>query len=234
MRIFLVFKYDGSYFNGFQRQKNVRSVQKDIEESLSNIYNKEIEIKGAGRTDAKVHANGQTATADVPYYIDDLKDMLNMELKNIIIKKIKVVDDDFHARFSAKGKVYLYKIKLNTKGTNPYYLCLKNVDVDKMKETSKLFIGTHNFINFVSGSREDYTSTIHSIKFFKCFNYLLIYFDGVGFYRYMVRNLVGAMIDVGKGKTSISVVKKMIEDPTYRKQLSTALPQGLYLQKVKY
>jgi tRNA pseudouridine38-40 synthase len=228
------FRYDGSLFSGFQRQNKDRSVQKDIEDVLTSIYGEKIVIKGAGRTDAGVHALGQTATFDVPYYIEQLKDILNEQLSDIVIKRLKVVDEDFHARFSAIGKIYLYKIKLNSKGKNPYYICLKNVDINKMKEVAKLFVGTHNFKNFVSGERDDYETVIKSIKFYKVFNYMTIKFEGVGFYRYMVRNLVGAMIDVGKGKVEIEEVKNMLEHPEKTKQLSTALPNGLYLYKVLY
>lgn len=234
MRIFMEFRYDGSLFSGFQRQNKDRSVQKDIEDVLTSIYGEKIVIKGAGRTDAGVHALGQTATFDVPYYIEQLKDILNEQLSDIVIKRLKVVDEDFHARFSAIGKIYLYKIKLNSKGKNPYYICLKNVDINKMKEVAKLFVGTHNFKNFVSGERDDYETVIKSIKFYKVFNYMTIKFEGVGFYRYMVRNLVGAMIDVGKGKVEIEEVKNMLEHPEKTKQLSTALPNGLYLYKVLY
>ncbi len=234
MRIMIIFRYDGSRFSGFQRQNKVRSVQKDIEDVLTNIYKEDIQIKGAGRTDVGVHALGQTATFDVPYYIDNLKSIMNDQLLDIEIKKLSVVDDEFHARFSAKGKIYLYKIKLNSKDKSPYYISLKNIDVDKMKEVSKLFLGKHNFKNFVSGEREDYETVINSIKFYRFLNYMTIRFEGVGFYRYMVRNLVGAMIDVGKGKATYEDIQKMLEHPEKTKQLSTALPNGLYLYKVLY
>lgn len=234
MRILIEFRYDGSMFSGFQRQNKDRSVQKDIEDTLASIYGEKIDIKGAGRTDAGVHALGQTATFDVPYYIEQLRSILNEKLSDIEIKKLKVVDDDFHARFSAIGKVYLYKIKLNSKGKNPYYICLKDIDIDKMKEVANVFVGTHNFKNFVSGERDNYETVIKSIKFYKVFNYMTIRFEGAGFYRYMVRNLVGAMIDAGKGKVTVDEVKSMLDHPEQHKQLSTALPNGLYLYKVLY
>ena len=174
MRLFIKIKYDGSKFCGFQRQKKVKSVQKEIEEVLSHYYDMDIKIKGAGRTDAGVHALGQTATFDVPYFKRDLKTYMNKNLNNIKVKKVSIVSDDFHARFSAKGKIYLYKIKLNTKGKDPYYLKVKNVDIKKMKMVSKLFIGEHDFKNFVSGSRDDYKTLIYNIKFYRFFNTLII------------------------------------------------------------
>lgn len=234
MRLFIKIKYDGSKFCGFQRQKKVKSVQKEIEEVLSHYYDMDIKIKGAGRTDAGVHALGQTATFDAPYFKRDLKTYMNKNLNNIKVKKVSIVSDDFHARFSAKGKIYLYKIKLNTKGKDPYYLKVKNVDIKKMKMVSKLFIGEHDFKNFVSGSRDDYKTVIYNIKFYCFFNTLIIKFVGAGFFRYMVRNLVGAMLDVGRGKKTIGYVKDMLLYPDEEKQLSTVLPNGLYLYKVLY
>ena len=200
MRLMLICKYDGSKFSGFQRQKSFRSVQGDIENALELIYKEKIPIKGAGRTDAGVHALGQTATFDVPYYLPELKMLLNNEIEDITIKNIKVVDDQFHARFNSIGKVYLYKIRINSKEKNLYYTSLKNVDISKMKSVAKLFVGKHNFKNFVSGERSSYETIIYDIKFYRLFNYITIVFKGAGFYRYMVRNLVGAMIDVGRGK----------------------------------
>lgn len=234
MRLMIEFSYDGSKFHGFQRQNNCRSVQGDIENTLSIIYNTNIEIKGAGRTDVGVHAFGQTATFDVNYHVSGLKKQLNSLLKDIKIKKIFKVDDSFHARFSAKGKIYIYKIKLESKAQSPYFISLYNVDIKKMKEVAKLFVGKHDFSNFASGEKENFETFIYSIKFIKRSNFLYIKFKGAGFYRYMVRNLVGAMIDVGRGKRKIEEVKEAIENPDIKKQFSTALPNGLYLSKVLY
>ena len=234
MRLFMIISYDGSKFNGFQRQKSGRTIQNEIEESLSKYYNESICIKGAGRTDASVHAFGQTASFDVPYYKSDLKKYLNNSLLDIKIKKIKVVSDDFHARFSAKGKIYTYKLKLNTRVKSPYFLGVTNVNLKKMKEVSIVFLGAHNFKNFVSGSRQSYDTYIDSIKFYRFFNNVYIRFKGCGFYRYMVRNLVGAMLDVGRGRVSIDEVSVMLNNPDKKRQLSTAIPNGLYLNKVLY
>ena len=137
-RIFIEFSYDGSKFHGFQRQNNLRSVQKEIEETLESIFNTKIEIKGAGRTDAKVHALGQTATFDIPHKINNLKQELNKRLKDIKIITCKEVPEDFHARFSAIGKKYVYKIILDEKGKDDYHLYVQNIDLKKMKEASKL------------------------------------------------------------------------------------------------
>ena len=107
MRYKVVFKYDGSKFHGFQRQKNVRNVQGELENSLSLILNDNIVIKGAGRTDRGVHANYQVAHFDTDKDIKFLKKRLNLLLEDIKILKITLVDDNFHARHSVKNKTYI-------------------------------------------------------------------------------------------------------------------------------
>lgn len=238
MRIKLIFSYDGSKFAGFQRQKNVISVQKAIENSLSEIYHKPLEIKGAGRTDVGVHANNQVAHVDVEYLPLNLKKLMNNYLyPNIVIKKITKVSENFHARYSVKKKEYLYKINLGAYQNNLqdyYYQPQFKLDISLMKETAKLFIGTHNFQNFVSGTRDNYIARIDSITFTKYFNKLIIHFKGKGFYRYMVRNLMGALIEVGKSKVDPKYVEKMLNNPNESLRLPTAPACGLYLNKIWY
>lgn len=235
MRLLLTFSYDGSKFKGFQRQNKERSVQKDIEDALKMIYHQDIEIKGAGRTDAGVHALGQCAHFDIYEHIPFLKNKLNNVLKNIKIKRVKEVSPEFHARFSAIEKVYEYKISFKENDDPNYYLFVKrDLDIDKMIQASKVFCGSHNFQNFVSGTRDNYETYINGIFFKKAKNRLVIEFVGMGFYRYMVRNLVGALLSVGEGKTEIKELKKMVDHPEIEKRLPTASPNGLYLKKIIY
>ena len=238
MRIKMVFSYDGSKFNGFQRQKSMPSIQGTIESALSNIYNTPITIKGAGRTDAGVHANNQVAHFNVEDLRPNLKEELNNLLRpSIYVKNIKKVDDDFHARKDAKKKEYVNKINLGPfqSSLNDYYYQPNyQLDVSLMKDASKVMLGTHDFHNFVAGFRDDYVSTIHSITITKTFQKLEITFVGVGFYRYMVRNLVGALLEVGKYKIDRNYIKKMLDNPDEELRLPTAPPQGLYLNKIWY
>ncbi len=234
-KILLQFSYDGSKFNGFQRQQNVRSVQGDLENALSKIYNKQVVVKGAGRTDRGVHAINQYAHVDNLEIIPSLKRELNNILNDIFIKKVSYVNDDFHSRYSVKKKSYEYIISFNNNDDDRYYLLYyKPLDFKLMKETSKLFIGTHNFKNFVAGYRDDYETTIFDIKFKFKNNRLHILFVGIGFYRYMIRNLVGALIDVGKLKVEKNVIENMLMCPDVDKKLSTVKPEGLYLVDIKY
>ncbi len=234
MKLMLVISYDGSYFNGFQRQNNVRNVQGELELSLSKIYNDNILVKGSGRTDRGVHAKYQVVHFETNKKIKNLKYKLNKELKDIQVKKIKYVSDNFHARHNVKEKIYLYKIDLSGKRNGKYYLNINYyLDIDKMKDISKLFLGTHDFCNFTSGFRDDYTSTIKKIKIWKFNKILYLKFYGYGFYRYMVRNLVGALVEVGKGKIDDETIQMMLDRKT-EKRLPTVSPNGLYLVKIKY
>lgn len=240
MRYLISICYDGSKFNGFQRLKKENSVQQKIEEALTIINKKEVIIKGAGRTDKKVHALDQKAHFDLDININpnNLKKALNGLVKPFVyIKDCKIVPNDFHARFLVKKKYYLYKINLGE--YNPLLNDYTNqekqeLDIKKMKEASKLFLGIHNFKNFVSGERKNYKAIIYNIKFVKRKNILEITFVGKSFYRYMVRNLVGALIEVGKHKINKEYIKNMLDEYEKRQVLPTAPAQGLYLIKIEY
>lgn len=239
MNYVIEISYDGSKFFGFQRLNEEVSVQKVLEDALTKINKQSVEVKGAGRTDRGVHANGQCVSFKLDIDIDEngLKRALNSLVKPYIyVKDVRVVDESFHARFSVKKKKYIYKINLgefNPQIEDYVYQSEYKLDVEKMKEVAKLYLGVHDFHNFVSGEREDYTCIIYDIKFKQVGDILNIEFEGKSFYRYMVRNLVGMMIEVGRGKDDISKVKEMLatneENPGY-----TAPACGLYLEKIEY
>ena len=239
MNYLIEIAYDGSKFFGFQRLNEEVSVQKTLEDALTIINKHSVEVKGAGRTDRGVHANGQCASFKLDIDIDSngLKRALNSLVKPYIyVKDVKIVSDDFHARFNVVRKKYIYKINLGE--FNPLledyvYQSEYKLNVEKMIEVSKLYLGIHDFHNFVSGDREDSNCIIYDINFIKDKDMLNIEFVGKSFYRYMVRNLVGMMIEVGRGKEDISKVKEMLESkdniPGY-----TAPACGLYLEKIEY
>ena len=114
-----------------------------------------------------------------------------------------------------------------------YYQVKYNFDIKKMKNASKLLIGTHDYHNFVSGYRDDYTSTIYNIKIKKHGDIIVFKFVGIGFYRYMIRHLVGALLDVGRGKVDIHIIENML-DKDIDKKLSVVPADGLYLEKIWY
>lgn len=240
MRYFIKFSYNGSKFYGFQRQKEKRTVQGTIENALSIINKNNVMIKGSGRTDIGVHANGQCAHFDLEVAVppENLKIAINRIVHPYIhIIECEQVDMDFHARYKASGKKYVYKIWQGA--FNPfkedYYLQYdKKIDKGKLQECMNLFIGRHNFHNFVSGNRENSNGTIYNIEIECLENEIHIIFTGKSFYRYMVRNLVGAFLDYNEGKCDILLIKKMLFDDSFEYQLQTAPAKGLYLEEVFY
>lgn len=239
MRYLIRFSYDGSHFNGFQRQKEYKSVQKTLEEALTIINKNFVEIKGAGRTDIGVHANGQCAHFDLNQKIPE--ERLLIALNSIVhpfihVKECVRVVDDFHARFLVKRKKYIYKIWLgeyDPQKYDYYLLYNKEMDIIKLRECASILKGAHSFHNFVSGSRKEYNMIIEDIEFLERENELEIVFIGKSFYRYMVRNLVGAILDYNEGKCDIGLLKKMLEKD-FEYHLSCAPARGLYLDSVFY
>lgn len=231
--------YDGSKFYGFQRLNEEVTVQKTLEEALSKINKSEVVVKGAGRTDRGVHANCQCVSFNLNINIDcdGLKEALNSLVKPYIyVKEVEEVDEDFHARFSVTKKRYVYKINLGE--YNPViqdyvYQSPYELDLDLMREVSKLYLGAHDFRNFVSGERDNYDCIIYDIDFEIKNDILMITFEGKSFYRYMIRNLVGAMIEVARGKITLDYVKEMLESKE-EKTTFTAPANGLYLDFIDY
>lgn len=239
MRYLIKFSYDGTKFHGFQRQNDVKNVQGTLEHVLSDVLESDIVIKGAGRTDAGVHAITQCAHFDVDRKIKKediniINRLLNGEIK---IKKWQVVNSNFHARHDVKRKKYVYKLNIGEfdKDKEGYYYQIKyKLDFSLMKRVMKLYVGTHDFRNFVSGPRIDYTTTIYKTRIKRNGNIILFEFVGIGFYRYMVRHLVGAILDVGRGKAKVVDVERMLENPLIIKSLSVVPADGLYLVDIKY
>ena len=242
MRYLATFSYDGSKYFGYQKQKGVSSIQEDLERALTLINNKSVHVCASGRTDAGVHANEQCAHFDIDVNItpDKLKKALNSLVNgNIYIKSIVEVPDTFHARFDVKQKEYIYKI--NTGEYTPiskdyiYQYC-KPLDVDGMKTAIKLFEGEHNFKSFTKANVEtnNFVRIIYSTDVSVIDNIIIIKFVGNGFMRYMVRNMVGFLIEIGEGKRNISDVNSVLLEEDRTKAGKTAPPEGLYLNKVTY
>ena len=242
MRYLITFSYDGSKYFGYQKQKGVNSVQEDLEKVLSLINNKPVSVCASGRTDAGVHANGQCAHFDIDISItpDKLKNALNGLLNgNIYVKSVVEVPDTFHARFYVKQKEYIYKI--NTGEYSPIYkdyiyqYC-KPLDVDSMKTAIKSFEGEHNFKSFTKANVEtnNFARIIYSTAVTKDNDIITIKFVGNGFMRYMFRNMVGFLIEIGEGKRNISDVNSVLLEEDRTKAGKTAPPEGLYLNKVTY
>ena len=231
--------YDGSKFYGFQRLNKHLSVQKVLEDALTKINKKEVVVKGAGRTDRGVHAldQGVSFKLDIKIDKDGLKEALNSLIgPYIYVNEVIEVDENFHARFSTVSKKYVYKINLgnyNVYNVDYIYQCPYKLNIDLIKQVGDLYLGIHDFRNFVSGTRDNYEAIIYDINYKIDNDILEITFHGKSFYRYMVRNLVGMMIEVGRGKDKVEKVKRMLDTD---KDLTgyTAPACGLYLYKIEY
>ncbi|MCT4605174.1 MAG: tRNA pseudouridine(38-40) synthase TruA [Marinisporobacter sp.] len=239
----LIIQYDGTNFSGWQVQPNARTVQQEIEKALSKIMKRPIKINGSGRTDAGVHALGQVASfcEEFSIPIEKIPVALNSLLpQDIAIKEAIEGSVDFHARYNAVGKKYIYKI-YNKEIRNPLlrnytYFVSKPLDIEKMKKACDYFIGEHDFKGFMaSGSSVvDTVRRIDALKLYEKDEILTIEVKGNGFLYNMVRIVAGTLVDVGKGKIKEEEVPMIIRSCKREKAGHTAPPQGLYLAKVFY
>ena len=243
MRILGVCSYRGTNYYGWQKQVGFVSVQSTIEEVLSKVYNTSITITGSGRTDAGVHALRQYFHYDTDKE-KDLKQLayaLNKMLpEDIKILSLEVVDDDFHARYSAKKKIYRYQIVLNNK--DPFqndlaFVYPMDFDFDLFKEALSKFVGKHNYQDFTSKEEDEdgFVREIYEITATKNNNDVSIEFIGNGFMRYQIRNMIGAAINVANKKESISFIDYHLKEDKQREIISYKAPaNGLYLVDVLY
>ena len=243
MRYLITFSYDGTNFNGYQKQGNLRTVQNEIEAALKFINNgKSTTITSSGRTDKGVHALCQKAHVDIDVNITEykLKRALNSNLPNDIhVIKTELVDNDFHARYMVKEKEYKYLLNMgeyNPIERNYQYQYCKKLDIDKMREAIKYFVGTHSFKSFTPSRdiRNNYIRTINYVDISEKDNVLIFTFRGNGFIKYQIRNMVGYLIKVGEGKKRGEDIAKILLKEDRRMASITAHAEGLYLTNVSY
>lgn len=248
MRYLITFSYDGTRYKGFQKQTKgkARTIQTEIENVLFKINsNREVSISATGRTDAGVHAINQKAHFDLDKEIDinKIKDSMNQMLTDdIYVKKVEVVDDDFHARYNVKAKEYIYKINMgeyNPIERNYVYQYNKRLNIADMERALKYLEGEHNFKSLTKASTDitDYTRTIIQtslIRNVKNINEITISVVGTGFLRYMVRNIVGLLIEIGEGKRKSEDVYEILKEESREASGPTAPACGLYLKDIYY
>jgi tRNA pseudouridine38-40 synthase len=220
-RYLITFSYDGSDFNGYQRQPKLRTVQGEIEKVLKSINNnQDVEIQASGRTDAKVHAINQKAHFDLSVTITDekLKMALNSYLPDdIYVKSVEKADNNFHARYMVKAKEYIYKINLgeyNPLERNYEYQYNKRLDLVEIERALKYLEGEHDFTTFACKEdlKENTIRTIlqtNLIRDTKDPNKIILSFLGTGFLKYQVRNMVGTLIEIGEGKKKSEDMKEL-------------------------
>ncbi len=239
----MTFSYDGTNFNGYQKQPNKRTIQKEIEDVLKQINNgKDVSVYSSGRTDAGVHALNQKAHFDLDVNIKlyGLKKTLNKKLNGeIYIKDVSIVDNKFHARYFVKKKIYSYYI--NTSEFDPirknycYQYCDK-LNISKMKKASKYLVGEHDFRSFCKEEKdkENCVRRIYNISINNVNGIVKITLVGNGFLRKMVRNIVGELIEVGNGKKDIKYIKELIDSKGEIHNKKSVPACGLYLDDVMY
>lgn len=243
MRYLMVFSYDGSKYYGYQKQPNKNSIQAEIERVLTLINsNNKVKINASGRTDSGVHALNQKAHFDLIKEIncEKLRNSINKMLpSSIYIKEIKETEEDFHARFNVFKKEYTYKINVGEYSPidcNYIYQYNKPLDIKKMQEASKYMIGEHDFTSFTKKNeeKESFIRNIYSINIENINDIMSITFCGSGFLRYMVRNMVGTLIEVGNGLRKPKDIQKILRAKDRTKAGITAPACGLYLSNVFY
>ena len=234
----LTIAYDGTNYAGWQIQKNARAVQGIIEKALRKVLNENVKLIGAGRTDSGVHAKGQVANFKSKK--DFTLTALNANLpEDIAIIKIKRVRENFHSRFDAKGKVYRYMI-LNSRIGDPLArrFCWRvpwPLDVSRMKKEANTLIGKHDFKAFQAKSViKNTVRTIKRLNIKKKGRFVTIDIEANGFLYNMVRNIVGTLVEIGRGYFPKGSMKRILHSRSRRQAGPTAPAQGLTLLRVLY
>lgn len=243
MRIALGIEYDGSKYYGWQRQREVNSVQQELETALSRIADQPIELACAGRTDAGVHATGQVVHFDV----DNARAMrawtlgMNASLPDDIAVRWAVqVADDFHARFSATARRYRYVIYnhplrsgILRQGVTHYH---SQLDVDRMNTAAQCLLGEHDFSAFraaICQSKSPFRNVSH-VALHRLGDYVVLEIQANAFLHHMVRNITGSLLEIGSGRRPVEWLAELLAGKDRSLAAATAKPNGLYLVDVSY
>lgn len=240
----LTIEYDGSGFVGWQRQNNGVSVQAVIEEALAHLYREDITLFAAGRTDAGVHATGQVGHFDSPrfYEADKVRDALNYHLKAfpVSILAAELVDDDFHARFSAIGRSYLFRVS-NRKtppalDRNRVWWVPVKLDAEAMHEGAQYLLGHHDFTTFraTECQAKSPMKTLDRLDVTRVGDEIHIITAARSFLHHQVRNMVGTLKLVGMGHWKPVDVKRALDAKNRAAGGPTCPSDGLYLTGVRY
>ncbi|MBE5968215.1 MAG: tRNA pseudouridine(38-40) synthase TruA [Lachnospiraceae bacterium] len=240
----LTIQYDGGRYKGWQRLgKEENTIQGRIEKVLQVLTGENIEIIGCSRTDAGVHALAQTANFKTGRSISEkeIKDYLNRYLpQDISVTRIEQVPDNFHARYQAKDKTYLYKI-WNREYSNPFLRkysmhIAEELDIDAMRRAGSYFLGSHDFTAFsnAKSKKKSMVRELYSLSMEEEDGLICIRVRGNGFLYNMVRWIVGTLIDVGLGILDADQIPEMIESKERNRTGRLADAQGLYLECIAY
>lgn len=240
----ITIQYDGTRYNGWQRQGNTENtIQGKLNEIIGKYLGEEIDIAGSGRTDAGVHAYGQAANFKTEKFLDKdkfLTDINSYLPQDIRIIKAESVDERFHARLSAVSKTYEYVIDNGTVAdvfSRKYaYRLEMPLDVEKMRTAARFLIGTHDYISFCGNKKFKKSSvrTVTDISIVESAGKIKISFTGNGFLQNMVRIMAGTLIEVGLGKRSAESMTSILDAKSREAAGMVAPAEGLFLTKVEY
>lgn len=240
----LKIQYDGTRYHGWQRQKEGGdTIQGRIENVLSKIEGKPMEIHGAGRTDAGVHARCQVANVHLnrEWATEDIKQKLNEYLpEDIRILEVERAGERFHSRLNATGKVYEYhliKVDQYDVFSRKYsWQMQQELDVEKMREAAQLLLGNHDFKGFCTkaSKKKSTIRRIDNIEIRETPKDIFLRFEGNGFLYNMVRILAGTLVEIGAGVRAAESILEILEKGERKLAGETAPAQGLTLVKVKY
>jgi len=240
----LTIAYDGTAYHGWQIQENARTIQGVLQEKIGVITGERISLIGSGRTDAGVHALGQVANFRTESRIprDALKRGVNsLTPDDIAIQRVEEVGYDFHARYSARSKLYEYRI-LNSPVPSPIqrnfsWHVSQRLNLSKIQEAAGTLVGTHDFSSFRSAQSDNLNPmrTLMTLEIGKRRDRMLtIRIRSNGFLKHMVRNIVGTLVDVGRGRLSPEEFEAIRDARDRTKAGMTAPPHGLFLMEVEY
>ena len=245
----LLLQYDGTDFHGWQTQDGFRTVQGELTRALSLIDGRDVIVHGSGRTDAGVHAEGQVASVEIQRAItaEKLRAAINGNVgKDVRVLEATIVDSEFHARYSALGKTYVYRV-VNGPVMSPFWTRYAHqegraLDLTQMQGAAELFLGKHDWTSFSAAQSdvEDRVRTVTELSITERLDersrskLIEIRASADGFLRYMVRAIAGTLMAVGRGELSSEVVQKAIEGGPRPVAAATAPACGLTLLSVRY
>ncbi|WP_372626323.1 tRNA pseudouridine(38-40) synthase TruA [Arsukibacterium sp.] len=243
MRIALGIEYDGTGFFGWQRQREVNSVQQELEMALAKVANSPVEVFCAGRTDAGVHATGQVVHFDTEVQRDAKAWIMgtNSHLPDqIAVRWAKPVSDDFHARFSATARRYRYIIynqkfrpAILRSGLSHYH---QPLDINLMQQAAPALIGEHDFSAFRAMQCQSKTPyrNVHHLQLSREGDYVVLDIKANAFLHHMVRNITGSLLEIGMGRKPVGWLNELLQSRNRNLAAATAKPGGLYLVDVDY
>ena len=236
-------EYDGSRYYGWQRLPEKNTIQGKLENVLTGMCGREVEVIGAGRTDGGVHAKGMVANAflETERFPEEIRDYMNAYLpEDIAVREVREASPRFHARYNAIGKTYQYTChvgKVKSVFDRKYCTRLEETpDLEPMLEAAKLLKGQHDFRNFCVNPRmkKSTVRVVDRIYIEREGDYIRFTFHGTGFLQNMVRIMVGTLLEVGWGHMSLARVEEVLHSRERQKAGPTAPAQGLCLLQVDY